>query len=71
MYFYNSPLQITHPADYCDEPLIVKASEMLKKNPDLWFEWVEIWNERRREEGGLEKWIFSYNDKPNLFKFKK
>gem|GEM_PF-5385853 len=59
--FRNSPLNMLSLAENCVEPLIVKAGEALKENPDLWFEWVEIWSKRRIDEGGLEQWIFLYS----------
>ena len=60
-YFRNSPLNMLSLAENCVETLIVKAGKALKENPDLWFEWVEIWSKRRIDEGGLEQWIFLYS----------
>jgi len=42
--FPASPLDRVRVADTCDDPLLVKASELLKQNPDLWFEWGKIDN---------------------------
>ena len=63
-FFYNSPLDRICRADSCNDPLIVKASKLLKEKPDLWFEWTELWikhdmngRKTRVDAGWLEQWI--------------
>lgn len=46
-------------AERCPDPLLTKASSMLRENPDLWYEWFMTRMEHRLDEGGLEQWIFT------------
>ncbi len=43
----------------CDNPIFLKASKMLKTNPNVFYHWREIEQAHIHEEGGLEQWIFN------------
>ena len=42
----------------CDNPLLLRASRMLKTNPEIWYKWMEYEVLKPHKEG-LEKWIFT------------
>lgn len=43
----------------CPDPLLVRASQLLKEEPDLWYKWIDIKYQHSACEGGLEQWMFT------------
>lgn len=57
--FPYAPLDRIKVVKTCDQPDLLKASKMLKENPDIYFQWEKIRRPPRDGGGGLEKIIFN------------
>lgn len=59
VYFPYTPLDKIQVVDTCENPDLLKASRMLKENPDIFWKWFDLCEKHYSEgKGGWEKKIF-------------
>ena len=58
--FPHAPLDRIRVVDTCDNQYLLKASKMLKENPDVFWKWRDLKEGGKpgKDSGGLEKYIF-------------